>query len=216
MSQRLPSEVFVPPLPSFPVPVAPPLTDGEAVALCIPVNWIPYIRGALQQLIQPTTWIGTEEEIKAAQETAATIIAMMEEGACAATGGVPTPFWDEAQDVDDEATPEEQAWYGEVTDEEAPADEITFVENIGIWAITGFIAYSGQIGAAIFFNTIAPRFVLAFHKGDIREIWRVVVDSAEYGRVDTDDYSAGDVIEMSIFADEELTDHDIVIMKVAP
>lgn len=127
-------------------------------------------------------------------------------------GGYPTPFWDEGQDLDDHESAETQSWYGEVTDPEAEADEISFIENAGIWIITGFIAYSGQIGAAVFFHTIAPSFVLAWHRGDIGEIWRVIVDSAEFGTVDTASAAENDVVQLPIIAGEG--EHDVTIIKV--
>lgn len=138
-----------------------------------------------------------------------------DETACATSQMIPTPFWDEAQDLNDEATPETQTWYGEVTDENSPADEISFVENVGIWIITGFVAYAATPAAAIFFHTIAPRFVHAFHKGDVREIWRVVVDSADYGTVDTDNYAADAIIEFPVITDDTLEGHDIFIINMA-
>lgn len=131
---------------------------------------------------------------------------------CSGTGGVPTPFWDEGQDVDDQESEAEQSWYGEVDDPEADADEISFVENAGIWLITGFIAYSGQIGAAIFFHSIAPSFVLAWHRGDVGEIWRVIVDSAEFGTVDTNSAAENDVVQLPVIAGEG--EHDILLVKV--
>lgn len=150
-----------------------------------------------------------------AAELMTTIVLSYFESACEDDGGIPTPFWDEAQDLNDEETPEAQSWYGEVADENAEPDEISFVENVGIWIITGFVAYAATPAAAIFFHTIAPRFVHAFHKGDVREIWRVVVDSADYGTVDTDDYPSDAIIEMPIIADPELAGHDIFIINMA-
>lgn len=127
---------------------------------------------------------------------------------------VPTPYWDEVSDVDDEAPADDQVWYGEVTDPEAPADDLTWQENVSIWLIDAFLIYSGDIGAAIYFNTIAPRFVLAWRKGDLREIWRVVVDAADVGTIDTDDFGAEDVIEMVVAADPENETHDVYIIKM--
>jgi len=127
---------------------------------------------------------------------------------------VPAPFWDDAEDVDDSLPADSETWYGEVADAEAPPDELTFVENAGIWLLTGFIAYSGQIGAAIFFHTIAPRFVLAFKKGDVRAIIRIVIDAVDYGSVDTDDYTE-DIIEYPIAADPEIEGHDITLVRMA-
>ncbi len=170
------------------------------------------IGGALEPLTKPWNWeqVGTMTPDEAAEYFTA-IIEAYSRSECEA-GGVPTPFWDEGQDVDDEETPATQTWYGEVDDPEGEADEISFVENVGIWAITGFIAYSGQIGAAIFFHSIAPSFVLAWHRGDLGEIWRVIVDSAEYGQVDTGSASVNDVVQMPVMAGGG--EHDILLVKV--
>ena len=128
-------------------------------------------------------------------------------------GGVPTPFWDEGQDVDDHESEATQTWYGEVADPEAAADEMSFVENAGTWVITGFIAYSGQIGAAIAFHSIAPRFVLAWHRADIGELWRVIVDAAEVGTVDTTGAAENEVVEFEVAPGEG--GHDILLVKVS-
>jgi hypothetical protein len=133
---------------------------------------------------------------------------------CTEGDTIPTPFWDDATDLDDQETPALQQWYGEAVDPEAPADEITFIENAAIWIITGFIAYSGQIGAAIFFNTIAPRFTLAWKKGDVGEIIRVVIDSADYGYVDTNPLATDEIISLDILADDSLSSHDILLIKM--
>jgi len=128
----------------------------------------------------------------------------------------PTPFWDEASDLEDELPADLQPWYGEVIDPEAPADELEFIENAAIWAITGFIAYAGQIGGAIFFNTIAPRFVLAWKRGDVGEVIRVVIDAADYGTVDTSTVSVGEIIQLDVLpVDQELASHDIMLIKVS-
>jgi len=128
--------------------------------------------------------------------------------------GIPAPFWDTAEDVDDELPFSEQIWYGEVTDPEAPADEITFVENAAIWVITGFVAYAAGVGAAVFYHTIAPRFVLAWKRADVGEIIRVIIDSAEYGRVDTSTVAAGEVITLNVLPDPDIEEHDITLIKV--
>jgi len=133
-------------------------------------------------------------------------------------GGVPTPYWDTDNDVDDNPVPEEQPWYGYVTNPELPADELTFIEQSAIWAFTGFLAVATiEVGAypAVLFNTIAPRFVLATRRGDVGEIIRILVDGDEAARVDTSGYSAGDVIRTAIIANPELETHDIMIIQVS-
>lgn len=129
----------------------------------------------------------------------------------------PAPYWDDAEDSDDEMPNDTQPWYGTVEDAEAPPDELTFQENAAIWLVTGFLAFATiEVGAApaIFFHTIAPRFVLAFRKGDLGEIIRVVIDSVEYGRVDTSGYSEDDIIEIPVLADPELEEHDLYVIGV--
>jgi len=179
-------------------------------------TWIGLVDGVLSQLAEAENWRGYGSLTP--EETAELFLAMLLESwaleGCGTMDAVPTPFWDEAGDVDDEVPPDEQVWYGEVTDPEAPAPELDFVENIGIWAITGFIAYSGNIGAAIAFHTIAPSFVLAWRAGDVGEIFRIVVDAAEAGTVDTTGL-AGEVIRTPINADPSLSGHDIMLIKVS-
>lgn len=126
----------------------------------------------------------------------------------------PTPFWDDGGDVDDSFPWSTQPWYGSVTDPDAPADEITFVENAAIWIISGFVAYAGGIGAAVVYHTIAPRFVLAWKRGDIGEIWRVIVDAAEYQVVDTSSASVGDIVTLDVLPDQEISGHDLTLIKM--
>jgi len=117
---------------------------------------------------------------------------------------VPAPYWDDETDVDAEEPVEDQAWYGE-----AAGEPLTFVERVGIWVITGFIAYSGQIGAAITFTTIAPRFVLAWKTGDLGGIIRIVIDSADAGTVDTYSASPG-LLERDFVGDPEVENHTVL------
>jgi len=144
------------------------------------------------------------EIINAAYEQAET-------GSC--SPDVPAPYWDDGEDIDAEEPVEMQPWYGLVTDIFAPPDGLTFEENLSIWLLTGFIALSGEVGAALFFHSIAPRFVLAWKREDIGEIFRVVVDSADYGTVDTTAASPGDIVNLTVLADPALDGHDIYIIK---
>lgn len=201
------------PAPSFrqpiPLPLVPP-DEGELLYVAYNPAWQQALLGAVEQLFLPATWEGTHEDKINALNEVSLLQWMLTEPV--STSGYPTPFWDEGQDVDDEEPASTQTWYGEVDDPEAPADELSFIENAGIWAITGFIAYSGQIGAAIFFHSIAPSFVLAWHRGDIGEIWRVIVDSAEFGIVDTGSAAENDVVTFPVEAGSG--EHDILLVKV--
>lgn len=205
--------------PLFPTPETTP-EDDACRTLRIPASsaWLGLFMGALSLLTDPDNYQQFEGGMTQ-DEAAETALAVIEQAYADAVYGcqlsMPTPFWDEAQDLDDEESSGEQIWYGEVTDPEAPADELTFVENAAIWGITGFIAYAGQIGGAVFFNTVAPRFVLAWKAGDIGEVIRVVIDAADYASVDTSTVSAGEVISLDVLPDPELTTHDILLVKVS-
>jgi hypothetical protein len=148
-----------------------------------------------------------------AAEAAQAIIDSGYDGTCAASGNVPTPFWDEVTETDDEASPEAQIWYGYVDDPELPAAELTFVESAAIWAFTGFIALSGTPAAAIAFNTVAQDFVIAMRGDDPVEVIRVIVDGVQHAEIDTTGM-IDELIEVSIFGDPALSSHDVLLVKV--
>jgi len=180
--------------------------------------WLGLFMGALSLLTDPNNYQQFEGGIspdEAAETALAILDAAYENAIYGCQISYPTPWWDEAQDVDDDMSPTTQPWYGEVTDPEAPADELEFVENAAIWVITGFIAYAGQIGGAVFFNTVAPRFVLAWRRGDVGELIRVVIDAADYGTVDTSTVAAGEIITLDVLpVDTELETHDILLINM--
>lgn len=205
--------------PLFPTP-----EDTPEVNACrtfrIPASsaWLGLFMGAVSLLTDPDNYQQFEGGMtpdEAAEVALAVLLQAYDDAEYGCTPNYPTPFWDEASDLLDEASGDDQIWYGEVTDPDAPADELTFVENAAIWGITGFIAYAGQIGGAVFFNTIAPRFVLAWKAGDIGEVIRVVVDAADYGTVDTSTVAAGEVITLDVLPVEDTPTHDILLVKVS-
>jgi hypothetical protein len=137
---------------------------------------------------------------------------------CNVPADIPTPFWDEDQDVNDEFPSETQPWYGYVTDPEAAPGELTLVEQSSIWAFTGFLALATwEIGAApaVLFNTIAPSFVLAVRRGDVGEIVRILVDGQDAAQIDTTAMTEGDVVYQTIIADPAFETHDLMIVQVS-
>jgi len=181
-------------IPSDPVWFA--LLMGAVIPLGVEENW--YAWGDLTPAEAAAAW---QELIDAAYE-----------GECGSgEAEFPTPFWDEVTDVEDSEPAETEPWYGYVTDPDADPAELTFVESAAIWGITGFIAYSGDVGAALYFNTIAPSFVLAWRAADVGEIIRVVVDAVDYAYIDTDGLE-GELIELAIQPDEAES-HDIYVIK---
>jgi len=181
-------------------------------------EWIGIVSGALLPMVYKNSWEQGELAISPEDASEASFLMLNEFWASGCLPDVPTPYWDDDTSVDDEATPEAQEWYGEVTDALAPADELTFVENVVIWLLTGFVAVAaaptlgGAAAAALFFRTTAVRFVLAFNRGDTDEIIRVVIDSADYGTVNTSDVAVGGIIELPINGLADLPNHDILII----
>jgi len=134
------------------------------------------------------------------------------ESTCASgTPEIPTPFWDDVTDTDDEETPALQPWYGYVTDPDLPADELTFVEDAAIWAFTGLLAVSGTPAAAILFNTSAPSFVLAMRGESFAEVVRVVLDAEDAASIETTG-DPDELIELPLYPDPSLSTHDILII----
>lgn len=103
---------------------------------------------------------------------------------------VPAPYWDDdtADDADDEGTIVEQPWYGEIVNE-----GVTWREQVGIWAITAFLAISATPAAAIAFLPFANRFVLAFKQHNLGAIVKVLIDGIEMATVDT--YGVSDAVQ---------------------
>lgn len=176
-------------------------------------DWIGLIDGALTTLAEAASWRQVGELTP--EETAAAMLDIFIEawnggGACTS---IQTPFWDTATDVDDQYSPDLQPWYGAVSDPEAPPGELTFVENVAIWAFTGMLAVSGTPAAAIAFHTVAPAFVLAMRGDDFGEVIRIVVDGYDAATVDTAGHS-GEVLRVPIAGDPSLSEHDILIINM--
>lgn len=192
------------PVSSFRRPVPPPLVDpdeGDLLLVAYNPAWTPVLVAAVEQLLLPSTWQGDHDQIIDALNGASLLQWLLTEPA--GTQGVPTPFWDDSSDLDDQETPEEQEWYG--------IFDGTFQETVENFVIAGFIAYSGQIGAAITFLTLAPRFRLAWKTGDLGGIIRVIIDGTDAGTVDTFAAVEG-VIEQDFVGDPDLDEHEILMV----
>lgn len=202
----------------YPTPTEIPV-EVATRSFCIPGStaWLALVMGCLMQLADEKNWqvfdggISAEDAAAAAQE----IIDSGYDGTCSTgTNEVQTPFWDDATDVDDDADPSSQTWYGEVDDPEAPPDELTFTENLLIWAFDGMLAVSGSPGAAIAFQTIAPQFVLKMRGGSVAEVIRVLIDGYEAGRLDTSGHD-GEILTLPVTGDPDLSSHQLYVIKVS-
>lgn len=82
-----PDEEYAPPKGSFNTPVPTPQGDPTAAptkSFTIACEWLPYIRGALQQLLLQATWkVGNPAQLALVQARAATLISLFTECAAA-------------------------------------------------------------------------------------------------------------------------------------
>jgi len=180
-----------------------PAPDFICRALFIPnsVEFQSLVDGALSELAYPFNYQqwGTLSPEQTAEYMAAMLVDFGLDPC--QNDDVPTPYWDDASDLDDQEPSDAQAWYGSFDGE--------FHETVENFVIAGFLAYSGNVGAAIKFLTIAPAFRLAWKKSDLGGIVHLLIDGADYGSVNTN----GDdgVIEKNIVADPDLEEHEIIM-----
>lgn len=207
---------------SFPDGIMPPSVDPDVepqILVQYSPEWTPVLMAAVNQLLQYSTWQGTHDDKITAVNRAELLRWQLQHPVNVGDEEWPTPFWDEDTTVDDEQPETEQEWYGMVTNPSAPAGDLSFVQNAVIWLLTGFVAIAasptllGGAAAAIFFRTTAVRFTLAWNRGDVREIFRVVIDANDYATVDTDGMAIGDVIELNVDGLEDLSTHEITIIR---
>jgi len=214
------------PEPSFPQALTPPEVDPddpdlEMILVEYNPAWIEVLMAAVDQLLQYATWDGDHDAKILAVNRASNLKWLLQEPVDIAEE-VPAPYWDTDEDVDDSEPAEDQEWYGMVTNPDAPADELTFVENAVIWIFTGFIALvlapalPAGVAAGLAFRTLATRFTLAFRRGDIIEQIRIIVDAKDYGTVNTGDVAVGDVIEIDVNGLDDLSAHDILLVVSNP
>jgi hypothetical protein len=214
------------PVPSFHLgAVTPPEVDpdeGETQLYSYSSDWIPVLLAASNQLLLYATWEGDHDVKILATERAANLKYLLQNPVYVGEREVPAPYWDDEVDVDDEQPADEQDWYGMVADAVAPADGMTFTQDAVIWLLTGFVALVasptlvGAAAAAITFRTVAKRFILAFNRGDRREQFRIIIDQTDYGKVDTDGMTEGDIVEVTVNGLEDLDAHDILIVVTNP
>jgi len=177
-------------------------------------EWLGVFMGACYVLTQESSW--RKHGLLTPEECAAIAQIWFDDafyGTTVCQTMVQTPYWDSETSVDDEAPSDDQPWYGFIEDFLAPIEGLTFVENAAVWVITGFVAYAATPGAAIFFRTVARRFVLAVQVQDVGEIIRVVVDASDY-HIDTAGHDVGEIIELDVLVtDPDLETHDIYVIN---
>lgn len=213
------------PVLSFPQEVPAPDVEpdeGDTILVEYSVYWIPFLMAACDQMRQFSTWQGDDDTKLLAYNRATNLKDILQTPVEVGEKDMPAPYWDDAEDVDDEMPVESQIWYGKVTNPTAAADELTFVEDATIWIISAFIALvlvpalPAGVAAGLAFRTIAKRFTLAFRRGDILEQIKIIIDAKEYGDVDTSTVAEGEIIEVNIDGLDEADFHDILLVITNP
>jgi len=199
-------------------PSIPDGTECRKLEMPATLEWLGIFNSMLTLGINPYNWKQVDDTDLTPEQAAAACYDILQKflasGTLQCEDMIPAPFWDNAEDADDELPDPIQYWYGEVTNPTDPPAELNFVENAAIWVFTGFVAYAGGIGAAVVYHTIAPRFALAWKRGDLGELIRVVIDAAEYQTVDTSTVGVGEIVTLDVLPDQELDGHDIMLIKV--
>ncbi len=200
--------------PSFNPPVDAPDVDpdtGAFITVKYNPEWTSVLLGAVTQMLQFATWNGSDDDKKLATARALLLMTALQ----ADTTTTPTPYWDDDEDVGDEEPADMQTWYGQVTNPDAPADELDFVENAIVWFFTGLLAIASAeiaFAPAILFHTLAPRFIIAMRTADVAEVFRIVVNGQDYAKVDTTGIPAGTVINQTIIVNEPLDLNTLIIL----
>jgi len=164
--------------------------------------------GIFNAAILQTTYAWNYEQINdtdlSPDETAALCYQIMldyfDTGVC--NDDVPTPYWDDEDNADDEEPVDTQTWYG--------IFDGTFRETVENFVIAGFVAYGAGIGAAITFLTIAPQFRLAWKSGNLGGVIRIFIDARDMGTVDTHAATDG-IIEQIFVGDPNLATHEVLM-----
>lgn len=204
----------------FPTPSDVP-SDTACRSFILPDNdeWFGLLMGAVELLLNPHNYynygaLSIDDTVDAWQLIVQDALERSLLGTC--DPSVPAPWWDEdsADDADDEEAALTQTWYGEIVAESgllvAEDAGLTFLDNLGIWAIAGFIAYAGQPGAAIAFIPVAQRFVLSFKQHSLGGVVRALVDFLEVAEIDT--YGATDgVANLSIVMPDDGMPHTLYV-----
>lgn len=207
------------PASSFPQPVPAPDVDPDDAGTLIQVQyswqWQQLLLAAVDQLLNPATYQGDHDTIILALNRATNLKELLQIPVEIA----PTPFWDDESDVEDSEPADMQPWYGQVSNPEAPAGELDFVESVALWFFTGIVALAtfevGGVAPAILFHTTVEKFIILQKRGDVAATIRFVIDGEDAKFVNTAPYAPGDIIETPIVTPATGGDHTLMIIETS-
>lgn len=201
----------------FPTPVSiPDTTACRSIPIPADGSWEALTMGMLLAGVYPENWQQMEGGISR-EAAAGRWQQMIDETYDFQTCEiVPTPFWDDEEDVDDDAPAEMQPWYGGVTDPNAPPGELDFVESALLWAFTGLVAVAtfevGGLAPAIVFHTTVEKFIILQKRGDAAETIRFLIDGEDAKFVNTAPYAPGEIISTPLVTPATGGDHTLMII----
>lgn len=154
---------------SFKSPIPPPTVDpdeGDLLLVAYNPAWQEVLLGACMQLLNPSTWLGTDDEKKLAMNRAETLRYML-----TVQLQNEAPFWDDENgaDASDDDNPDDFPWY----------------ENISDFIVTSFLATGIGVDAAVQFVGTARQFRLAWRRSGAGGIVRVFLNDILQAEVDT-------------------------------
>lgn len=209
---------YAPGLRGFPTPNEAAGITAYLLFLFDDPEYAQYILGACENLVYDYNWYEAGDLLPAEASEAFRLI-VQQAPYNVLPEEVPTPWWDTGEDVDDDEPRDMQGWYGTVTNPEAPADELDFVESAIIWFFTGLVALAtfevGGIAPAIVFHTTVEKFVILQKRGDVAETIRFVVDGQDAKFVNTAPYAPGEVISTPIMTPQTGGSHTLMVVQTS-
>lgn len=195
------------PTTSFPQPVPPPLVDPDDEGTIITVQyswqWREVLLAAVDQLINPATWLGDSDEIKLALNRATNLKDLLANPRYSDLA----PYWDSENGSDLDGAPDEDdgsPWYYHIYE---PSE--TFQENLEDWFIGAFVGAIAGASNAIVFLTLARKFRLQFKADPYGGIVDILLNSEHYASVDTYAPSPTIISYNVIAPDDLLTSLDV-------
>lgn len=194
----------------YPTPLSiPEETTLRAFMLPADGSWEALIMGVVFTLTFPENWQQFEGGITR-QEAADRWLAVFESGyEPAEVAEVPAPYWEDPEDVDDQLPPAEQTWYGYVSDG-------NFVEDIGVWAVSNFLAATLSEKAAVLYATNQRKIRLAMFDGGLGGVVKVYANEILVKVIDM--LGTGDIREVEVLTGyvDEAVDILTVLDTIAP
>jgi hypothetical protein len=209
---------FAPGLVGFPTPNNPSDVAAYLMFYFPDETWAQWILGALEPMVTGYNWYESGEmTVDEAAEAFRLIIQQAPYNLV--PSDAPTPFWDDESDVEDSEPVGMQPWYGQVSNPEAPAGELDFVESVALWFFTGIVALAtfevGGLAPAVLFHTTVEKFIILQKRGDAAQTIRYVIDGQDAKFVNTAPYSPGDIISTPLVTPVTGGDHTLMMIQTS-